>query len=498
MAEFSFTDPKVLETLLAARRRGTEFMGSATSDFQSHPRLHRNRRETRAVSDWEREVARAVGGKTSKILGPQSPDEFPRFFDKKELYIRRSADLGENMFRLSFDFGKLCPAPGVFNKRLMEEYVQILALIRDRGEEPMITLYHWPTPAHLLVTDKEDRILAGAWEHHDVLHHFRFYIKSIIGFLSDNHKVNAALTSAGFNKEKREKFLGDGLVRYFISINEPINLLLPTYLLGIFPPFKKGRIDLVRGVLSKLIEAHDAAVSEIKESKLASVRGKIQVGAAHNWTFFDGLFGKVAHAIVNTKLARKFEREARETDFVGLHYYFRMKLALFGKGGRFYSDNPYFGDIHPPGIEKVLKEMHAEYPHKNIFITEFGFSDRGGKRRPYWILETVRHVIAALEHEIPMKGMLLWTLVNNFEWNLGMDQKFGLFGENELAVPLVPTPLGAGTIKSWEAWQAAVRAVTQPTPRHLRELQLCYETAKAQFHAHLAKRPKRPWWCWWC
>lgn len=479
MESFSFTDPKVLQTLIHAKQRGTEFMGSATSDFQSHPYLSDSAGKSLPRSDWEMQVHRLARNKSSKILGKQNISEFPQFFKKKELYIKRCAEIGENMFRLSFDFGRLCPKPGEFDSELMKEYIGILASIRDKGLEPMLTLYHWPSPTHLLKVDEDEKITAGAWEHADVLHHFRFYIKNVLHFLANKDFVGQVLREAGFNKEKREKLLEEGLVRYFVSINEPINLLLPTYVLGIFPPFKKFRFDLIRKITLKVVEAHDIAITEVRNSRLPTTRGKLKIGAAHNWTFFDGLFGSFAHYLVNSRLARKFEQGKKEADFVGLHYYFRMKLSPFGRGKKIYGDNPYFGDIHPPGIFKVLKEMGAEYPGKDIFITEFGFSDNHGLRRPYWILETVRHVIEAMEHQIPVKGMLLWTLVNNFEWNLGLHQKFGLFDENELDKPLKPS--SEENIKSWEAWRAAVKAVTKPNKENLLELQRSYERARHQF-----------------
>ena len=462
-------------------------MGSATSDFQSHPYLGGSKDKAKPRSDWEMQVHRLVRNKSSKILGEQDISEFPQFFEKKELYIKRCADLGENMFRLSFDFGRLCPKPGEFDAELMAEYVTILASIRDKGLEPMLTLYHWPSPAYLLKLDKEDeRIAAGAWEHTDVLHHFRFYIQHVLRYLSDKDFLEKVLAKAGYSKEKRERLIDDGLVRYFISVNEPINLLLPTYILGIFPPFKKFRFDLIKKILAKVVEAHDITMTEVRNSNLPTRRGPLKIGAAHNWTFFDGIFGGFAHSLVNGKLAKRFEQGKQETDFVGLHYYFRMKLSLFGRGNKIYGDNPYFGDVHPPGVFKVLKEMHAEYPKKDIFITEFGFSDDHGLRRPYWILETVRHVIEALEHQIPVKGMLLWTLVNNFEWNLGVHQKFGLFDEGELDKPLVPSSEEA--IKSWEAWHAAVVAITHPSQENLLELQRAYDRARHQFKEAISSK----------
>ncbi len=477
---FNFAAPEVLATLQKINNSGTLFMGTATSDFQSHPLLANKSGKKKFTTDWELEAWKSVRGKNSEIIGEQSVAEFPKFFEKKDLYIQKSAEMGENMFRLSFDFGRLCPKPGVFNTELMEEYIQILGLIRQRGMEPMITLYHWPIPVHLLELDKDKKILAGAWENSQLLHHFRFYVENVIRYLSDADKIRQALLNGGCKPQAADKLISEGLVRYFVSINEPINLLLPTYILGIFPPYKKGRLDLIGKVLEKVLDAHDIAITEIKNSKLITSRGAPKIGAAHNWNYFEGMFGRLAHHLINGRLARKFELERKETDFIGLHYYFRMSLT--GKKHKVYGDNPYFGDIHPPGIYHVLKEMNKEYPHKEIYITEFGFSDRQDERRPYWILETLRYIIQALEHGIPVRGMLLWTLVNNFEWNLGTYQKFGLFDEKELGAPLVPS--NGSHIRGWEAWQAAVQAMTQPTPEHLKSLQTCYVKSHLQFQDH--------------
>jgi len=486
MKDFSFTNPEVLRTLLSAKKISTEFMGSATSDFQSHPSYVNGIKKTaEPCTDWEIQTHHLMHNEKSKIVGKQDISEFPRFFEKKDLYVQRCVDLGENMFRISFDFGRLCPKPEEFNLELMREYVDVLAAIRNKGLEPMLTLYHWPMPIFLLKMDAKENINAGAWENKEILEHFRFYVKNVIKYLSDKDFIREVLQKEGYSQEKQDRFLAEGLVRYFITINEPINLLFPTYILGVFPPFKKLRFDLIRKVTAKIVQAHDIAIDEIRNGHLPAGRGPIKIGVSHNWIYFDGLFGGLLNWLVNSRLTKKFERRKSETDFIGLSYYFRMKFSPF-RSKREYGDNPYFGDIYPSGIFEMLKRMNKEYPNKDIFITEFGFSDSTGLRRPFWILETVRYVIGALEKGIPIKGMLLWTLVNNFEWNLGMHQKFGLFHEDELDKPLVPSQ--NGDIKSWEAWRAAINAFLRPNKENLYELQCSYDIAKRQFDEAVFKK----------
>lgn len=34
--------------------------------------------------------------------------------------------------------------------------------------------------------------------------------------------------------------------------------------------------------------------------------------------------------------------------------------------------------------------------------------------------------IAAMENDVPLKGYFIWSLLDNFEWTLGYDKRFGL------------------------------------------------------------------------
>ena len=70
-------------------------------------------------------------------------------------------------------------------------------------------------------------------------------------------------------------------------------------------------------------------------------------------------------------------------------------------------------------------------------------------------------------------------MVNNMEWAWGMQQRFGLFDESELKVPLQKSE--PGSIHGWEAWQAVANAITHPTADTLGRLQDHYKTARQQF-----------------
>lgn len=465
-----------------------DFLGSATSGFQAHPffrGLHGNGGESLGLSDWEFELNNNFAGRPSGISQPQRLEDLPQFFKKKGQYIKRSAELGENMFRFSLEMPRLCPRRGEFNEEHMAENVRVLAIIRAHGQEPMVTINHFTMPISLTDTDRDDEITAGGWEDPEVLHDFRFYIESVARFLGDEDKMRKALESGGIGKQMQDRLLAEGLVKYFMSINEPATVVGNGYLFGVFPPFRKGRVDLIGKVLDTMVEAHDIARSTLKElgekMNVPSDR-RPHVGGGYNWNYFDGLLGDTLHALIDRGITDKFERNATSSDFLALQYYFRMTIPRFSKKGRDYGDHPAFGDMYPAGILEILKKMHAAYPDKTkpIFITEMGFADAQDTRRPYWICETMRYVLAAANQGIPVKGVLLWSLVSNFEWDQGMGVKFGLFDERELDQPLVPSDPHGAKIRSWEVWAAIIDAIRRPSEESRRILENCSQRAWIQ------------------
>ena len=210
-----------------------------------------------------------------------------------------------------------------------------------------------------------------------------------------------------------------------MTINEPAVTVVCGYITGIFPPFEHFSLARGAAVLSKLVQAHDVAAEEIKDGLK---RDQPQVGVGYNWQFFEGIGGTIGSLLQRYCTAR-LERNGEHSDFIGLHYYYRYTSPLRAseRALRDFSDQPTFGDVYPCGILPVLREMHRAYPQKPIFVSEFGFSDALDLRRPYWILETLRHILKAKQEGIPVKGILYWTLGDNFEWNFGMSLKIWAF-----------------------------------------------------------------------
>ena len=63
-----------------------------------------------------------------------------------------------------------------------------------------------------------------------------------------------------------------------------------------------------------------------------------------------------------------------------------------------------------------------------IYITENGVEDATDDLRPRYLIEHLHQVWRAINFNYPVKGYFHWSLVDNFEWERGWSQRFGLWG----------------------------------------------------------------------
>lgn len=435
-----------------------KYIGTGTSHFQSEPFMG----GFLPTSDWENELKRNLNGESSAIKLPQRQEEFPRLLARKNFYAGRSAELGLNMFRFSIDLARLNPRKGEFNTELMAEYVRLLAYLRAWGQEPLVTMHHFTMPLRMVKFDREGRPQRGAWQHPDVVKYFRFCVGKVVAFLSDTDALRNAL-DGHFDQSVVDQIIAEGAVKYFMPFNEPATTLGNSYLGGVFPPFKRGRIDLAIHTLRKMAEVYAVMEDLLRQlgRNVPAHRAPL-IGNCYNWQYFDGVGSSLLHTVVNEWQTRYLEKTVPRSDWMGLDYYCRTASLPGAKNqeNKEYGDFPVFGDIYPLGITDLLKKMHAAYPSKAIFVSEIGFSDHEDRRRPYWLLETVRCILEAQQSGVPIAGMLYWSMVDNFEWECGMSQKFGLFSEAELMEPLTTSE---SRVRSWQVWQAVAECVRLPS-----------------------------------
>jgi beta-glucosidase len=62
-----------------------------------------------------------------------------------------------------------------------------------------------------------------------------------------------------------------------------------------------------------------------------------------------------------------------------------------------------------------------------MIVTENGVEDADDHMRPRYLAQHVHQVWRAVNFNWPIKGYFHWTLVDNFEWERGWTQRFGLW-----------------------------------------------------------------------
>lgn len=83
-------------------------------------------------------------------------------------------------------------------------------------------------------------------------------------------------------------------------------------------------------------------------------------------------------------------------------------------------------------MRKLVRWIHGNYNAPDIYITENGFSDKPGviedKDRCDYVREHLQELLKAkTEDGVNLKGYFLWSLIDNFEWDVGYLERFGIY-----------------------------------------------------------------------
>jgi beta-glucosidase len=360
---------------------------------------------------WEQEPGRILDGTRSGLAC--------NWWENAEEDLDRAAEMGTNAHRLSIEWSRVEPQPGLFDEDSLDRYRQILLALHERDIEPMVTLHHFSNP--LWLAEK------GGWEKEDVVTDFQRYVRVVVERLGD-------------------------LVPLWVTINEPMVYSVMAYLEAKFPPGRSS-LDGVMRVARNMLLGHAAAYHAIHE-----LRPEAQVGIARQVRIFepsnprfllDRQAARILHYLFNQNFNQalitgrlrwplgrgRIKSLAHTFDFIGLNYYTRDLVSFsllhpeqlfmrrhFARGAEV-SDNNY-SEIYPQGLFQAIK-LAAMFK-RPIYITENGLPDADDDQRPGFILRHLRKVWATIQFNNPVMGYYFWSLVDNFEWERGWVERFGL------------------------------------------------------------------------
>lgn len=351
--------------------------------------------------------------------------------------------LGIKAYRFSVSWPRVLPdGRGELNSAGLDYYDRYVDALLGAGIEPWLTLYHWDLPSALQAE--------GGWLSRSTVDAFAAYSSVIAARLGDR-------------------------VRCFMPINEPQCIAKLGYGTGEQAPGLKLPPEDVARVLHHLALAHSAANDAIR----AAVGGNVSIGTATcgrlccpqndtpggaegayeaTFRYTDNLHGwSFTHNIYLDSLIRRgcddsapeFLRRFADTipqsdwdamrapDFLGLNIYNGDLSDDAGNIIRRCEGAPVTATKWPFTPEVMywgVKNIYARYGLP-VYITENGVScnDRiylDGKVHDADRIDFLSRYIAelkrAMDEGVPVKGYFHWSLLDNFEWALGYDERFGL------------------------------------------------------------------------
>ncbi len=318
--------------------------------------------------------------------------------------------LGHDAHRMSVEWARIEPEEGKFDMEAIEHYKRVAEALQVRGIHPGITLWHFTLPLWFSES--------GGFERKDSPEIFARYCAFVVEHLKD-------------------------YCHHYATMNEPIVFASNGWLRGTWPPFKRFALfDLLtvtnsgrqhearykKGVMpfflylrvvKNLVRAHNAAYVAIKQVLLAS-----DVSVVKHIILFHANgnpINKLVAKFMNWWWTHRFMSQVyQKCDSIGLNYYFHREFG----GTKTYEKTDMNWDVYPEGIYDSLM-MLTRYK-KPLFVAESGIADARDDRRGSYITKQVEGVWQAIQDGADVRGHFYWSLMDNYEWALGFEKRFGL------------------------------------------------------------------------
>jgi beta-glucosidase len=374
-----------------------------------------------------------------------------------DMYHRYPADialmqgLGIKGYRLSISWSRLFPnGDEVREERGFAFYDDLINTLIAQGITPYITLYHWDLPQAL-----EEK---GGWRNRSTIDAFGRYAAAVAEHFGDR-------------------------VKHFAPINEPWCVAWLGYGLGVHAPGISDRPTAFK-VAHHTVIAHATAVNAMR-----AVRADLKIGpvlnhanypaddpsdpeqahasdildAVQNRWWMDAIFyGKYPQVLIDefgseflsAILPGDMELAQTKNDWIGINYYFDTRVGPSDAANPIAFDNSALlglsidssprGEltdmgwpITPVGLTNLLVRWTDQFGSRlpQIFITENGCAypdgpDPAGKvndqHRIAYLEKHLKALLDAIDQGVDVGGYFQWSLMDNFEWSLGYQKRFGI------------------------------------------------------------------------
>ncbi|MEM9677751.1 MAG: GH1 family beta-glucosidase [Pseudomonadota bacterium] len=384
------------------------------------------------LSHWD--TFAATPGNTANFeSGSEACDHYTRWTEDLDL-VR---DGGFDAYRFSTSWARIQPnGPSSINQTGLDFYERLVDGMLERGIDPWLTLYHWELPSWLATR--------GGWQNRETAERFGDFANIVTRRFGDRLAATA-------------------------TINEPWCVAWLSHFYGAHAPGLRD-IRAAGHAMHHVLLAHANAMTALRANRVENLgivlnlevatpathsdadrtAAKTYDGIYNRW-FLSALFGHGYPEDVldglRSHLPYRWQFDmnkiAQDMDWLGLNYYTRKHIAHDPSAPwPATKDVPNEGDgtaigweVYPQGLSDFLYWASDTYSGDlPIYVTENGLASndtitKEGVSDPDRLTFLEGHfdaVKTAIKRGAPVKGYFVWSLLDNFEWALGYDARFGI------------------------------------------------------------------------
>ncbi|MFW6022164.1 MAG: GH1 family beta-glucosidase [Halanaerobiaceae bacterium] len=396
----------------------------------------------KGLSVWDM-FSRKKGVIKNGDTGNVACDHYHRY--KEDVAIMK--EIGLQAYRLSISWPRVLPdGTGNINEKGLDFYDRLIDELLENNIEPYVTLFHWDYPYQLYKR--------GGWLNSDSPDWFAEYTEIIVDRLSDR-------------------------VKNWFTINEPQVFINLGHRDGVHAPGLKLSLDDLLQISHNVLLAHGKSVQVIRNNSkqdcrigmapsespvipdqktdeniqvakdtLFSIQGNKNDLWSLTWWMDPVFFGKYPEDGL-----KRFEVYlpdikdgdmdiiSQPLDFFGVNIYQGVRMGVDENGNAYpvelekgYPRTAFNWPITPEALYWGPKFYYERYG-KPVIITENGLSNTdwvsldGDVHDPQRI-DFINRYLSQLkkvgEDGVEIDGYFIWSIMDNFEWAQGYDERFGL------------------------------------------------------------------------
>jgi beta-glucosidase len=423
-------------------------LGAATAAYQIEGAAHDDGRTPSIWDTFSHTPGRTWNGDTGDVAA----DHYNRL--DADLDLMQS--LGLEAYRFSISWPRVQPgARGDLNAKGVAFYSRLVDGLLARGIRPVATLYHWDLPQEL-----ED---AGGWPARDTAERFAEYAARTVEVLGDRVAMWTTL-----NEPWCSAFLGYGSGSHAPGRTNGAAALAAMHHLNLahglaVPEIRRAARNApeVSATLNFHVPRPGSDDAEEAVRRIDALANRSFTEPILRGVYPDDLLLDTA-GVTDWAFVRDGDLAAISApiDVLGVNYYSTVTVTEWdGRSPRSGNDghkgaggSPWPGSEHveflpqpgpqtdmgwnvaPDALEELLVRLSRDYPGTPLLVTENGaaFPDTVVDGRVHdvarqdYIERHLAATIAARDAGADVRGYLVWSLMDNFEWGYGYSKRFGI------------------------------------------------------------------------